>query len=286
MTALLEKVERRQVQRTGPKLIFERKDIRFSNVGPDLLRLSVDVTNTGDAPSRPDELIVHTAPLGAFVPTRPLLRLALPSIGPRRSTTLTVEIAVPAAKPLGPPDRVPPSRLLTALDLGDRSSKPRRRVGATAGTALDLMALMGRRNSHFAGNFNIFLGNTEVERHLAQAVRIYPGRTNMAMFVMGDRPDAYAFELAGPGAAWSVNLFDGTHARSVALVPRDGQVVSERNWFPVQSMRMMFLAIEPPEGCGAGELEVHITQRSTQKAAVVEFSLDPYAVGPGCFVVP
>jgi hypothetical protein len=31
--------------------------------------------------------------------------------------------------------------------------------------------------------------------------------------------------------------------------------------------------------------EVHVEQRSTGKEAIVEFSLDARAAGPGCFVV-
>jgi hypothetical protein len=36
-----------------------------------------------------------------------------------------------------------------------------------------------------------------VERHLAQALRIYPGKTNAAMFFVGNRKDGYRFDLTG-----------------------------------------------------------------------------------------
>jgi hypothetical protein len=47
----------------------------------------------------------------------------------------------------------------------------------------------------------------------------------------------------------------------------------------------MMLALCPPKDCGSGTVEVHVEQRSTGQSAVVEFSLDPNAAGPGCFVV-
>ncbi len=47
----------------------------------------------------------------------------------------------------------------------------------------------------------------------------------------------------------------------------------------------MLLAMCPPEGCRQGNVEVHVTQRSTGKTAIVEFSFDAAAAGPGCYVV-
>jgi hypothetical protein len=47
----------------------------------------------------------------------------------------------------------------------------------------------------------------------------------------------------------------------------------------------MMLALRPPEDCEAGGVEVHVEQRSTGQVAIVEFSFDPTALGPGCFVV-
>src|SRR5207247_993575 len=70
----------------------------------------------------------------------------------------------------------------------------------------DLLDLVGRNNPHWAGNLNIFLGGRPVERHLAQALRVYPGRTNLAMFVVGSGNDAYAFQLKGTGADWDTAL--------------------------------------------------------------------------------
>jgi len=43
--------------------------------------------------------------------------------------------------------------------------------------------------------------------------------------------------------------------------------------------------MKPPSDCEQGVIEVRVCQRSTGRHAMVEFSLDPRAVGPGCFVV-
>lgn len=58
-------------------------------------------------------------------------------------------------------------------------------------------------------------------------------------------------------------------------------------WVEVQTTALVELSVVPPEGCQQGELHVHVTQRSTgkEKEAVVEFSLDPRAAGPGCYVI-
>src|SRR5438067_2103865 len=62
---------------------------------------------------------------------------------------------------------------------------------------------------HWAGNLNVFVGGRDVERHMAQALRVYPGRVNLAMFVVGSgAADEYRFELNGDGTAWNARLFN------------------------------------------------------------------------------
>jgi len=48
---------------------------------------------------------------------------------------------------------------------------------------------------------------------------------------------------------------------------------------------ILMLALRPPQVCVQGNALVHVEQRSNGKRAVVEFSLDAHARGPGCFVV-
>jgi hypothetical protein len=283
---------------------FEASDINFFNVAPDRVQLEVTVWNAGEKFSRAANAFVMAAPLGAFVPWKPVTLLPLPALAPGQSHTLRTEIPRTLAKPLGPPDQVPPQRLLTALDSEDdrpsQASAPgrwgvlglmravRQRPGDLAGTGLpgDVFELLGRGSPHFAGNFNIFVLGKAVERHLAQAVRIYPGKTNMAMFVVGARGhDSYAFHLDGDGADWDARIYDFTHRSACAASVTRADALAEKEWIDVVDQRVMMLALCPPKGCGRGKVNVNVEQRSSGKTAVVEFSLDPSAAGPGCFVV-
>jgi len=45
------------------------------------------------------------------------------------------------------------------------------------------------------------------------------------------------------------------------------------------------LALCPPADCDAGSVNVHVRQRSTNRDAIVEFSLDPRAAGAACYTV-
>jgi len=224
---------------------------------------------------------VQAAPLGAFVPWRPLAMLPVPALGPGEDFALRTEAPRPAPAPLGPPDRVPPRRLLTALMTPDDRPQPQ-------ATALppDLAELLGHRNVYWAGNLNVFVGNRAVERHAALALRIYPGRANLAMFVVGSgRPDAYRFHTVSTGEDWGARLYDMTDGQTLRLDVKRQAPVEEERWVETPGQRMFFVALTPPADCGAGSVEVHVTQRSTAREAVVEFGLDPSASGPGCFVL-
>ena len=293
---------------TGDALCIERTDIRFFNLRPDRVCLEITIRNEGDAPSPPTPVVLAAAPLGAFVPWRPLTILAAPILGAGRSTVLRTEIDRDRPVALGSPDRVPPRRLLTALGAADDrsgragnpgslwqrilrdASKTLARQGKTrtrgVGLPDDPAELLGRSNPHWAGNLNVFVHKTAVERHLAQALRIYPGRLNMAMFVLGDgRKDAYAFHLTGEGACWDARLYDATERETLSLTVGSDGAISEKEWLEVSGPRMMMLSLCPPRVCRRGTVEVNVEQRSSGKTAVVEFSLDPDAAGPGCFVV-
>jgi hypothetical protein len=275
--ALLE----RSAPSTSP-LTLARTDIIFANTSPECVAIEVTVFNLGPAPSAPQAAALLAAPFGAFVPWRPLAILPVPALRPGQSAVLKTTARQPRPAPLGPPDRVPPRQVLTALGAADNPpgpGRPQRPLPA------DLMQLLGQGSPHWAGNLNVFVGGKAVERHLARALRVYPGRVNLALFVVGSGRDAYRFHLAGPGAAWGAALFDMTERRSLSLDLSGCSPVSTDDWVEVDHMRLLFLALQPPAGCTRGELEVQVEQRSTGQQAVVEFSLDPAAAGPGCYVV-
>jgi hypothetical protein len=132
----------------------------------------------------------------------------------------------------------------------------------------------------------VFIGRKPVERHLAQALRIYPGRTNMAMFVVGEPGtcDAYSFELRGLAPDWNTAVYEATNHKNLLVNPLDVPI-EETQWVTSNGGMMVMLATRPPADCKMGNLEVQVTQRSSGKTAIVEFNLDPAAKGSGCYFV-
>jgi hypothetical protein len=274
------------------QLHLDRADIVFANTASDRVGIEITLWNRGDEPSPATRAVIQAAPFGAFVAWRPVGSFRVPALDPQESFVLRLEAPVRRTAVLGSPARVPPVSLLTALaqddDPGDSvnlldSGKDRRRP-AGALLPADLFSLLGHANPHWAGNLNVFIGNSAVERHLAQALRIYPGRTNLALFMVGSGRDQYSFSLSGSGADWEASLYALGDFGSLCRMDPQGSVPLGQ-WLPMQSTRMLILAMQPPRGCRQGEVQVHVCQRSTGKTAVVEFSLDEKAAGPGCFVV-
>jgi hypothetical protein len=288
------------------ELSVERTDITFHDVPGGKVRLQVTVHNRGTASSQPTSMKIESAPLGAFVPWRPLAQLVVPALEAGESREMSVEVERPRPKALGAFDRVPPNQLLTAVSAPDESEdevesgagtgigtavrnlmgwRQRSRTQRT-GLAQDLWDLVGRGQPYWAGNINVFIGKKAVERHRAQALRIYPGRTNMAMFVVGGfgKRDAYSFALAGVNADWNTTLYEGTNKRDLLLSPSDAPIEAKK-WVESPGGLMVMLATQPPADCKTANLEVHVTQRSTGETAIVEFSMDATAKGPGCYVV-
>jgi hypothetical protein len=222
---------------------------------------------------------------------------------------MSIEVARPRPTPLGDFDRVPPKQLLTAVNAPHESEdnpptantrgsgwmnlvrwrqKVASRKAPTRRSALasDLWDLTGRGQPYWAGNINVFIGRKAVERHRAQALRIYPGRTNMAMFMVGGhgKRDAYSFGLAGLNADWKTKLYEATNNRDLLISSSDAPI-EERHWVESNGGLMIMMGTQPPADCKTGNLEVHVTQRSSGEAAIVEFSMDATAKGPGCYVV-
>jgi hypothetical protein len=291
--------------KTEAALCVERSDISFCDVREGTVRIEVTVHNVGEQRSRPTPMRLESAPLGAFVPWQPLTQLMVPPLEPGESRALSVDVARPQEAPLGDFDRLPPKRLLTAISSPDQPNqdarggladvlnllrrKPSRpasggRASGKATLASDLFDLTNREHPYWAGNINVFVGKRAVERHRAMALRIYPGRTNLAMFVVGSPgiPDAYAFDLVGLAEDWKANLYDMRGAHSFAI-DSSCNPLKQSQWVELDGTTMMVLAICPPAGCQSGKLEVHVTRRSCGKEAVVEFDLDPSAKGAGCY---
>ncbi len=288
------------------ELHVERTEISFHDVAGGRVRVQVTVHNAGEHRSPPTTLRLESAPLGAFVPWRPLTQLLVPALEPGESRDLSAEVARPRPAPLGNFNHVPPRRLLAAVNSPDQPSpasaqlvamlnffrrgKAARSSGRdlTGRTSLapDLWDMVGRGQPHWAGNINVFVGSHAVERHLARALRVYPGRTNLALFIVGSpgERNAFAFEIVGLTPDWNAALHDITNNRSLLVGPSDSPI-GETQWVESNGGLVVMLTTQPPAGCQKGNVEVHVTRQAPRKTAIVEFNLDPTAQGAGCYYV-
>jgi hypothetical protein len=285
-------------------LTVEREDIRFYNLTRDRVQIEITVRNSSYTRTDPTVLHIQSAPLGAFLPWRPLRRLELPALEPGEESLLQTEAARRPVRPLGKFPKVTPEAILDAL-LGDKPTDfrpsargnvpPRRDLiwggsTRTAGDrqgrlAPDVFDYLEQGNPHWAGNINVFIGRRAVERHLARGLRIYPGRVNMAMFCVGCGPDAYSFTIQGSSLAQDASLLHMTGARCVESGISAGAEIPWREWVETHCTLLLMLAMQVPSTCEEGDVRVHVDQRSTGKSTAVEFSLDARAAGPGCYVV-
>jgi hypothetical protein len=263
-----------------------REDISFVTLRPGVLLAEVTVRNAGPGRTGPAPAVLQSAPLGAFVPWQPLAVFTIPSLAPGESTVLRGEYHYEKPRALGTPDKLPPDRVLTALGLGG----PNPGVPRGPTVAQDLLALLGQGSVHWAGNFNLFFPGKDVERHAAAALRVKPGCTNLADFIVGGtRPDEYQLRLTGDAGEWNARLFDTVFGRPIT----DGLNSAELQqgiWYTpggghTPGFGIILLAVQPPAGATAGAVNVHVRQRSTDREAVVEFTMDTRAAGPGCFTL-
>ena len=176
----------------------------------------------------------------------------------------------------------------------------------------DVLELVGQGSLYWAGNLNIFIGDYAVERHMARALRIYEGRVNLVMFFVGDKRDSYQFRIDGTTSDWTVSLYLPRHEKSLVIDPISDQAIQEYEWIDVKRREIVVLASVPPkqdddespfanvrtqdlkhrltEADGGKctsptDVNVQVTQKSTGNTALVEFSFDPSATGPGCYTI-
>lgn len=291
-------------------LHVDRTDISFHNVDAGHVRVAITVRNLGPGRSRPTRARLQSAPLGAFVPWTPLTTLDVPALEQGESKEVSTVVPRPATAPKGffsddpPSDRIalghqdegkrrrptgrrkgPVMLELLLRTIWPRRSSQRPNTGTSIPTDLPQL-LLGDSLPHWAGNINVMIGDKDVERHMAQALRIEPARTNLALFFVGDQqPDEFKFELKGSGADWDAGLYDSQEFHSLLDRPQSSSALQQSHWLSVNDTRMFLLAFRPPQRCRSAELDVHVTRRSTGKTAIVEFSLDPLAAGPGCYQV-
>ena len=245
---------------------LKRTDVHFRYDRNGVIDIAFTLVNHGSQPSPARRGVIEEAPFGAFVSWTPLTTFDVPSLNPGQSTR--VHLRVPRTAPAGrePPDPPPTTRvrrLLYAIYDHMRRSHAEE-PGAPA----------------FAGNLNVHIGPESVERHLSGPLRVYAGRLNYAMFVVGEGTDtdSYRFELRGEAEYWDAFLCDEI------LLQGCGTELEQGRWYP-GTTRHVFLGVHPPAECRHGVLKVLVEQRSTGRVAVVEFDLDPRSMEAGCYTV-
>lgn len=235
-----------------------REDIVFYNPAPDLVRLEVTVHNSSARSSVPATMEVRAASFGAFVESKPVAELGIPSIPPFGSTLVTTDFSDPST----------------------RSS----RAGSTLPE--DPMRSLLRGRVHWAGNFDIHIREAAAERHCAAAVRLMAGKTNVAFFFVGKQADAYRFTFQGNAADWTPQLIrdPGPFLRAYsARTAFQNSEIQVGAWTEMSGRTMVSLLVSPPEWTTEGLLAVQVEQCSSGNSALVEFGFGVDTIPPRCF---
>jgi hypothetical protein len=227
--------------------------------------------------------IIRSAPLGVFLPWEELGYILVPALEPGESIVVASEYECDKPESLGSIDKVPPERVLTALGSEEPGRRRRRqsRPSVNPAPARDLLAMLTMGGIHWAGNINVFFPTADVERHAAQAMRIHPGRTNMADFIIGKPAEEYQFHLDGHAAEWNAKLYD-TKIGLPILAGTSTPELEQGRWIR-PACGIILLSVEPPAEAKTGAVNVRVRQKSTGRQAVVEFAMDSNATGPGCY---
>src|SRR5262245_2267681 len=77
---------------TENELRVERTEILFHDLDRDTVEICVTVHNDGEERSLPTVMTLESAPLGAFVPWRPLTRLRVPALEPGEAREIRTRV--------------------------------------------------------------------------------------------------------------------------------------------------------------------------------------------------
>jgi hypothetical protein len=268
-------------------LDVQREDIRFGNIKPGLVWLEVEVHNRGTRASMVAPMEVRVAPFGAFVTSKTLEVLVVPSI-PAGSSTIVRTLyqddgngnlsRTGAAGRRGALklDRLrrqqdPQSALQSSSSERGFREAVKRLLEQAGGTGIELVHAVLSGTARWAGNFDVHIGTAEAERHVASAIQLVPGKRNVAMFFVGRRTENFIFDLQGDAAEWNAGLFEIMGVLPLGTPQR----LSPRS--------MISLSVTPPSGTTKGLLAVGVTREETGQRALVEFGFGVDTIPPGCF---
>jgi hypothetical protein len=228
-------------------------------------------------------MALYTAPLGAFLPWRHLETLTIPSLQPGARMIAETEALKPRTSPLGRIDRIRPRRVGTAL----AKHEARERRARSKRLAPSVTDFTRPRSDNWLGNIEVFLNNNRVERHCGRGLQVQPGMLNWTVFMVGwgVRSEAYSFRIHGDGKAWKTRLFAVPLSARSMIGTSGGTAIREGRWMDASAVRFVRLQFRPPERSRRGTIDVEVAQRSSGLKAVIEYSLDAEATGPGCAVM-
>jgi len=233
--------------------VFTRESIRWRSVGPEMVEIAIDVDNPESEATALGDLVIETAALGAFVPFRPVTRVALGSLEPgeRRRVKALVRRDV-LALPAG-----------LSGSFGAMMAEVLRHSGEKA--VPELIDLVQR--SEWAGNLNVYFDRkpeAAIEVHRALGLRVKAGTPVAVMVDLPCEAGTVDVALRLPDAGWRAHFL---------------RIFTAMN----------LVVIQPPAGAGLrGALTIEVTRRSDGIMVPVELTLetvDGSGQGLGCIDV-
>jgi hypothetical protein len=169
---------------------LSREGITWRTVGPDLVEIAVEIVNEADRPTEPGDLVIEAAAFGAFVPFRPMTRVAIGALDPgeRRKIRTTVARALLPGQPVFQPAMIDALRGLPGM----------------TPEVLDLLT-----QSQWAGNLNVYFDrrpDRAVEVHRALDLQVQVGRPVALMVFLPMDRDLYRVEVRTTDSAWTARV--------------------------------------------------------------------------------
>jgi hypothetical protein len=218
---------------------FTRESISWRTVSPGIVEIAVDLENPGSEPTSPGDLVVETAGLGAFVPFRPVTRIALGSLEPGERRRATA--------------RVPQGRLAAPQTVATLAAAWAQ-VAQRSGSALKPEVIDLISHSQWVGNLNVYFDRrpeNAVEVHRAFDLRVRAGQPVMTMVDVPTDQKEYDVLLRCSDPAWKTQS--------------------------VRFFNIFFVILQPPAVGSRVEVTIEVTRLSDRRMVPVELSLESVA---------
>jgi len=228
-----------------------RESICWKDAG-DAVEVSLDVLNLESTPNDEQDLVIEAAPFGAFVPGKPVARIAVGALDPGESRNFTVRL-----------DR----SVLDELGLSPILFESARLSGARA-------IMDPRRHPRWIGNLNVYFDRdpeNAVERHCAFNLRV-PAATSIsaAFFVKEATPCEITTACSSPHWSAMVNEIP-----RLPLSPRSAQVLSSMSPVRLMQRRIRMVSIATSEQVGdKATVTVEVRRLRDARVVSVEFELE------------